>query len=177
MEACGPELIWLPIWAGQSHRGSSSALSPLDALPESLLSALRPRAACAAVPYTTFINPATGAPFLTGGPYDVINLGTAAAPNLFQAAFAERDYAAPFTENEWSYRITVKATNKDNVDFRHLYQVQLFVNNGGGSNGFSYDVPATSKNLGGTWTRQISNTMVNEFKATTQDLNGGVRWR
>ena len=36
--------------------------------------------------------------------------------------------------------------------------------------GFSYDVPATSKNLGGTWTRQISNTFVNEFKATTQDL-------
>ena len=105
-----------------------------------------PVAGCGA--YSTFINPATGAPFLTGGPYDVINLGTAAAPNLFQSAFAERDYSAPFTGNEWSYRITVKATSKDNVDFRHLYQKQLFVNNGGGSNGFSYDVPATSKNLG-----------------------------
>jgi hypothetical protein len=128
-----------------------------------------PAAGCGS--YTTFINPATSAPFLTGGPYDVINLGSAASPNLFQAAFAERDYSAPFTENEWSYRITVKATNKDNVDFRHLNQKQLFVNNGGGSNGFSYDVPATSKNLGGTWTRQISNALVNEFKATTQDLN------
>jgi outer membrane receptor protein involved in Fe transport len=121
--------------------------------------------------YTTFVNPATGAPFLTGGPYDVINLGTNAVPNLFQAAFAERDYAAPFTENAWSTRFTVRPTQKDNVDFRYLNQVQLFVNNGGGSNGFSYDVPATSKNLGGTWTRQISNSMVNEFKATTQDLN------
>ncbi len=127
-----------------------------------------PVAGCGA--YTTFINPATGAAFLTGGPFDVFNLGTAAAPNLFQAAFAERDYAAPFTENEWSTRFTVKPTNKDNVDFRYLKQVQLFVNNGGSSNGFSYDVPATSKNLGGTWTRQISNTFVNEFKATTQDL-------
>jgi len=127
-----------------------------------------PAAGCGT--YTTLINPSTGAPFLTGGPYDVINLGTATAPNLFQAAFAERDYSAPFTENEWSYRITVKATSKDNVDFRHLFQKQLFVNNGGGSNGFTYDVPATSKNLGGTWTRQISNALVNEFKATTQDL-------
>jgi hypothetical protein len=129
-----------------------------------------PTGACASVVYTTFINPTTGAPYLTGGPYDVINLGTAAAPNLFQAGFAERDYSAPFDENEWSYRISVKATSKDNIDFRHLYQKQLFVNNGGSSNGFSYDVPATSKNLGGTWTRQISNAMVNEVKITTQDL-------
>jgi outer membrane receptor protein involved in Fe transport len=127
-----------------------------------------PVAGCGA--YTTFINPATGAPFLTGGPFDVMNLGTAAAPSLFQAAFAERDYTAPFTENEWSMRFTVRPTQKDNVDFRFLKQVQLFVNNGGSSNGFSYDVPATSKNLGGTWTRQISNALVNEFKATTQDL-------
>ncbi len=131
--------------------------------------ATTPAAGCGV--YTTFINPATGAAFLTGGPFDVINLGTTAVPNLFQAAFAERDYSAPFTENAWSYRITVKPTNKDNIDFRQLNQVQLFVNNGGGSNGFSYDVPATSKNLGGTWTHQVSNAMVNEFKATTQDLN------
>ncbi len=128
-----------------------------------------PAAGCGT--YTAFINPATGAPFLTGGPYDVINLGSAAAPNLFQAAFAERDYSAPFTENEYSMRFTVRATNRDNIDFRYLNQKQLFVNNGGGSNGFTYDVPATSKNLGGTWTRQISNAFVNEFKATTQDLN------
>ncbi len=127
--------------------------------------------ACAAVTYTAFINPATGAPFLTGGPYDVYNLGgTTAAPTLYQAAFPERDISQPFTSNEWSYRFTVKATNKDNIDFRHLKQVQLFANNGASSNGFTYDVPATSKNLGGTWTRQFSNSLVNEFKATTQDL-------
>lgn len=128
-----------------------------------------PAAGCGT--YTALINPATGAPFLTGGPFDVINLGTAAAPNLFQAAFAERDFSAPFTENEYSMRFTVRATSKDNIDFRYLNQKQLFANTGGQSNGFVYDVPATSKNLGGTWTRQISNAFVNEFKATTQDLN------
>ena len=121
--------------------------------------------------YTTFINPSTGAPFLAGGPFDVFNFGTAAAPQLFQAAFAERDIAEPFTENQWSVRFTVKPTNKDNIDFRYLKQNQIFVNNGAGSNGFTYDVPSTSKNLGGTWTRQFTNTLVNEFKFTTQDLN------
>jgi outer membrane receptor protein involved in Fe transport len=120
--------------------------------------------------YTTYINPSTGAPFITGGPFDVFNFGTAAAPQLFQAAFAQRTIAEPYTENEWSTRFTVRPTSKDNVDFRYLKQVQLFPNTGAGSNGFTYDVPATSKNLGGTWTRQITNSFVNEFKATTQDL-------
>jgi outer membrane receptor protein involved in Fe transport len=121
--------------------------------------------------YTTYINPSTGAPFITGGPFDVFNFGTAAAPQLFQAAFAQRTIAEPYTENEWSTRFTVRPTSKDNVDFRYLKQVQLFPNTGAGSNGFVYDVPATSKNLGGTWTRQVGNSFVNEFKATTQDLS------
>jgi hypothetical protein len=121
--------------------------------------------------YTTYINPSTNAPFITGGPFDVFNFGSATAPQLFQAAFAERTIAEPFTENEWSTRFTVRPNNKDNIDFRYLKQNQLFANTGAGSNGFTYDVPATSQNLGGTWTRQISSKMVNEFKFTTQDLN------
>ncbi|MDX6497134.1 MAG: hypothetical protein QOG23_394 [Blastocatellia bacterium] len=121
--------------------------------------------------YTTYINPSTGAPFLTRGAFDVFNFGTAAAPQLFQTAFAQRTIAEPYTENEWSTRFTVRPTSKDNVDFRYLKQVQFFPNTGAGSNGFVYDVPATSKNLGGTWSRQITNSIVNEFKATTQDLN------
>jgi len=132
---------------------------------------------------TIFVNPTTNAvsatpqagfqgPFLgrlgsSSGPYDVINLGG----NLFQAAFAERDIPQPFTSNEWSARITVRPTKKDTVDFRYLKQRQVFANNGANSGGFTYDVPAVSKNLGGTWTRQISNSMVNEFKATTQNLD------
>ncbi len=128
---------------------------------------------------TIYVNPTTNAvsstpaagfvgPFLgNGGPYDVINLNG----NLFQAAFAERDIQEPYTENEWSTRFTVKVTEKDNIDFRYLKQRQVFVNNGAATNGFTYDVPSVSKNLGGTWTRQISNSMVNEFKATTQNLD------
>jgi hypothetical protein len=121
--------------------------------------------------YTAYINPTTGQPFLAGGPYDVFNFGTAAVPRLFQAAQAERDIPEPFTANEWSGRVSVKATDKDNLDVRYLKQNQLFANNGAGSGGFTYDVPSVSKNLGGTWTRQFSNSMVNEFKATTQELS------
>jgi outer membrane receptor protein involved in Fe transport len=121
--------------------------------------------------YTTYINPSTGQPFLTGGAFDVFNFGTAAAPQLFQAAFAQRTIAEPYVENEWSTRFTLRPSSKDNVDFRILKQTQLFPNTGAGSNGFTYDVPAVSRNIGGTWTRQITNSFVNEFKATTQDLN------
>jgi len=121
--------------------------------------------------YTTFINPSTGVPFLTGGAFDVFNFGTVLAPQLFQAAFVQRTIAEPYTENEWSTRFTIRPTSKDNIDFRILKQLQLFPNTGAGSNGFTYDVPARSKNLGGTWTRQITNSFVNEFKATTQDLS------
>ncbi len=127
---------------------------------------------------TIYVNPTTNAisatpaagfvgPFLGNGAYDVVNIGG----NLFQAAFPQRTITEPFTENEWSTRFTVKATNKDNIDFRYLKQTQIFANNGAGSAGFTYDVPATSKNLGGTWTRQFSNSFVNEAKFTTQDLN------
>jgi len=137
--------------------------------PRQITAGSTPPAGCGT--YTAYVNPATGAAFLTGGAYDVFNLGTPTAPLLFQAAFAQRTVPIPFTQNEWSYRITVKATNKDNIDFRHLYQAAVNTNNGIQSNGFTYDVPATSKNLGGTWTRQISNALVNEFKATTQNLN------
>ena len=91
--------------------------------------------------------------------------------SLFQAAFAQRTIAEPYVENEWSTRFTLRPSSKDNVDFRILKQVQFFPNTGAGSNGFVYDVPATSRNIGGTWTRQITNSFVNEFKATTQDLN------
>ncbi len=144
-------------------------LAATGTCPKAIAVGATPAAGCGT--YTTFINPSTGQPFLTGGPWDVINFGTAGAPVLFQAAVPQRTIPEPFTENEWSTRFTVRPTSKDTGDFRYLKQSQIFPNTGAGSNGFTYDVPATSKNLGGTWTRQFTNTFVNEFKFTTQDLN------
>jgi outer membrane receptor protein involved in Fe transport len=132
---------------------------------------------------TVFINPtltgnarlsATPAPgfqgpFLIGGPYDVVNLGG----NLFQAAQAERDFPTPFTETNYSLRFDFKPTDRDNVTVRLLNQRQTFVNSvvgNAGVNGFNGDVPATSRNFGGTWTRTLSNAMVNEFRAFYQRI-------
>jgi outer membrane receptor protein involved in Fe transport len=122
--------------------------------------------------YTAYINPATGAPFLAGGPFDVINLGTAAAPNLFQLAQYERTVPTGYTETYYSYRFDVKASDKDNVTFRFLNQKSAAQNSIGTiSSGFNGDIPAGSRNIGGNWTRQLNNTMVNEFRASYQKIN------
>jgi outer membrane receptor protein involved in Fe transport len=148
---------------------SALNLSATGSCPKAIAVGTTPPAGCGT--YTAYVNPATGQPFLTGGPYDALNFGTIASPNLFQGAQYSRDIPEPFTEDEWSMRFDVKASKKDNIDFRYLYQNQNFVNAEGTANGFSDDVPAVSKNLGGTWTRQISNNKVNEFKITYQALN------
>jgi len=129
---------------------------------------------------TVFINPTLPAatrvsatrrpgdqgPFTIGGPFDVVNLGG----TLFQAANPQRIVSEPFTENYWDFRFDVKPNNKDSVTFRFLKQKQLFVNTLASSNGFDGDLPATSRNFGGNWTRQISSSMVNEFRATNQRI-------
>lgn len=130
---------------------------------------------------TVFINPALPAatrisntfrpgdqgPFQIGGPFDVINLnGT-----LFQAANPQRNVSIPFTENYWDFRFDVKPTNKDSITVRNLHQTQIFGNNLASVNGFSGDLPAGSRNFGGNWTRQLSNAMVNEFRAYYQKIN------
>jgi hypothetical protein len=136
----------------------------------SLVIGSTPSAACATIPYTTFINPATGQPFLTRGAFDVINLNG----NLFQAANPQRDTPTPFTENYWDFRFDVKPNNKDSITFRYLHQRQIFTNalatTATLANGYNGDLPAGSKNFGGSWTRQLSNSMVNEFKAYYQKI-------
>jgi outer membrane receptor protein involved in Fe transport len=88
----------------------------------------------------------------------------------FQVAQPEYNIAVPFTENDYSARFDIKASNKDNITFRYLHQSQNFVNALAQSNGFSGDVPAGSKNLGGNWTHQLSSSMVSEFKAYYQRI-------
>jgi outer membrane receptor protein involved in Fe transport len=112
----------------------------------------------------------TFGPFLTGGPYDVINLGTAAAPRLFQAAQYERTVSEPFQEDNYSVKFDARPTDRDNISVRYLNQKQNFVNNLASANGFTGDIPATSKNFGGSWTRNIGNSVVNEARATYQKI-------
>jgi len=90
---------------------------------------------------------------------------------FFAAAFPEREFAAPFTQNEFTLRGDWNVTSRDNVTVRYLWQDSVNTNSLGGSNGFTGDVPARSKNLSGFYTRQISSRIVNNFQATFQRLS------
>ncbi|HST52960.1 MAG TPA: carboxypeptidase regulatory-like domain-containing protein [Pyrinomonadaceae bacterium] len=148
---------------------SAFNLNAPSGCPRAIAVGATPPSGCGA--YTAFVNPTTGQPFLTGGPFDVLNFGSNTAPTLFQAAQYERTAASSFTENYWSMRFDVKASNKDNVSFRYLNQRSVSTHGVGTfSTGFLGDVPASSKNLGGDWTRTITNRMVNEFRASYQKI-------
>jgi outer membrane receptor protein involved in Fe transport len=122
-------------------------------------------AACAGVAYTAFVNPATGQPFITGGAFDVFNFGTAAAPVLFQFAQPQRTAPVGYTENYYSYRFDARPTNKDTINYHFLNQKGVSQNGIGTiSAGITGDIPASSRNVGGNWVRQISNRFVNEFR-------------
>ncbi|HEY6121053.1 MAG TPA: carboxypeptidase regulatory-like domain-containing protein [Pyrinomonadaceae bacterium] len=146
-------------------------LAPPAGCPRTIAATAAPPAGCGT--YTAFVNPTTGQPFLTGGPFDVVNIGTAAVPHLFQAAQFQRNFSTPFNETDYNLKFDVRATNKDSVTVRYLKQSQNFINQlvgASSANGFQGDVIASSTNFGGSWTRQLSNSMVNEFRATYQRI-------
>jgi len=121
--------------------------------------------------YTTPTNPATGQPFLTGGPYDVLNFGTAAAPLLFQAANYQRTLPIDYKEDYWSFRFDVRASSKDNVSFRYLKQSSASKNaNGSIASGFVGDLPAGSENYGGNWSRAFTNSTLNDLRINYQKI-------
>ena len=135
----------------------------------------RALAVTAAVPggcgtYTTFINPTTGQPFLTGGPFDTINLGTAAAPQLFQTAQYQRTRPIGFDEDYYTIRFDLRVTDKDNITLRHIRQESASQNALGSiASGFTGDLPANSKHYHATWTHTFS-SLVNEVRANYQRI-------
>lgn len=144
-------------------------LSAATGCPRAIAVGSTPPAGCGT--YTAYVNPATGQPFLTGGAYDTLNFGTAAAPNLFQAAQYERTRPTDYTETYWSLRFDVRPTNKDNVNFRYLKQSSVSKNGLGTiSSGFTGDIPAGSTNYGGTWARQFTNSTLNELRINYQRI-------
>ena len=89
---------------------------------------------------------------------------------LYLAAFPEREFPLPFDQNDYTARGDVNLTSRDNISFLYLYQSSVAGNNLGGSNGFTGDVPATSKKIRGGYNRSISSTISNVFDATFQRL-------
>jgi len=88
----------------------------------------------------------------------------------FQVAQPEFNIRLPFSETDYSFRFDIKASQKDNVTFRYQYQKEDFVNSLVQTNGFAGDIPASSKNYGGIWTRNISNSIVSEARIFYQRI-------
>jgi len=143
-------------------------LTPPTGCPRALNVSATVPAGCGA--YTTFINPSTGQPFLTGGPFDTINLGTTAAPQLFQAAQYQRTRPVGFNEDYYTLRLDLRVTDNDNITLRHIRQESASQNALGSiASGFNGDIPANSKHYHATWTRTF-NALVNEFRANYQRI-------
>lgn len=90
---------------------------------------------------------------------------------FFAAAFPEREFSVPFDQDEFTIRGDWNITPKDNVSATYLWQDGATGNGLGGSSGFTGDIPFTSKNLSGFYTRQLSSTIVNNFQGTFQQLS------
>lgn len=103
----------------------------------------------------------------TDRPRDTVNIGG----QIFQAAFPQRLFATPVNAPEFSIRVDANATKKDTFLVRYLYQKSDNVNQLGGVRGFTGNIPTNTKNLSGTYNRQISTRAVNEFRATYQKLD------
>ncbi len=105
-----------------------------------------------------------------GGPFDTLNLGTLAAPQLFQAAQYQRTRPVGFNEDYYTIRLDLRVTEKDNITLRHIRQESASQNSVGSiASGFTGDIPANSKHYHAAWTRTFS-SLVNEFRANYQRI-------
>ncbi len=84
----------------------------------------------------------------------------------------ERLFPTPYTQNEWSVRGDMKVTSRDNFYVRYYKQNGVTKNSTQVSStaGEFGDVGFDTKNLGGSYFRQISSRAVNEFRATRTNL-------
>ncbi|HEX8355469.1 MAG TPA: hypothetical protein VF611_21355, partial [Pyrinomonadaceae bacterium] len=104
-----------------------------------------------------------------------VRAGTSPVPvtlggQTFQVAQTEFDIATPFDETDYSIRTDFRPSSKDNVSIRYEYQKQNYINTLVQTNGFTGDLPAGSKNFGGTWTRTLTSSMVSELRAFYQTI-------
>src|SRR5882672_6967007 len=103
-------------------------------------------------------------------PKDFTLACTGANALLIPAAFVSWDIPLPFDQKEYGLRGDFNPTNKDSFNVKYRYQQSPETNALAESNGFVGDVPFASRNLNGTWTRQFSSHLTNEFKAAWQRL-------
>ncbi len=138
--------------------------NPASGCPRAIASGTTPPAGCSGY--------ANLGPFLINGPYDVLNFGTATAPLLFQGAQYQRNQPTAYTENYYSLRFDIKPSKRDDITLRYLKQTSASQNSlASAASGFNGNIPAGSKNMGASWIRQLSNTMVNDFHSSYNKIN------
>ena len=79
-------------------------------------------------------------------------------------AAVQRQLARPNNQNEYTVRGDARITDKDNVWGRFFWQKAPAINGGLGVSGWTYDNPFRSEQVGGGWTRSITNRSLNEFR-------------
>lgn len=91
---------------------------------------------------------------------ETVNIGG----QIFRVAYPQRDFATPFTQHEFSARGDVRINDNHSFWYRQLYQTVDNKHALGNSAGFTGDIPASSNIGSATFTSQLSNTSVNEFR-------------
>jgi carboxypeptidase family protein/TonB-dependent receptor-like protein len=108
---------------------------------------------------------------------DFIDFSNGATTQRVEGFLIERLAPFNFKQTDYSVRFDVKASNKDSLNFRYIFQDGNQQNDLIATNGFTGDLIFGTKNLGGSWTRQISSHMVNEFRTVRTrlavDFGGG----
>jgi outer membrane receptor protein involved in Fe transport len=96
---------------------------------------------------------------------------TGANAVVVPTAFAEYPLPLPYDQKEYGLRGDFNVTSRDSFNVKYRYQQSPETGNVGQSNGFGGDVPFSSRNLNGAYTRQIGSRGVNEFRAAFQKLS------
>ncbi|PYP88683.1 MAG: hypothetical protein DMF61_05740 [Blastocatellia bacterium AA13] len=127
----------------------------------------------AIVNFSAFAIPFGGVTERTDKPRDAtVNIGG----RNFRVAYPQRSFGVNNNENEFSIRGDFKPNTKDTFWYRHLYQRDTNDNAiptimANPSNGFFGSIPSNSTYGTASWTRQISNSAVNEFRFTFNKLS------
>jgi outer membrane receptor protein involved in Fe transport len=95
---------------------------------------------------------------------------TGANAVVVPVALSEYDLPLPFDQKEYGLRGDFNPTSKDAFNAKYRFQKSPETGFNSQSNGFIGDIPFTSKNLNGSYTRQLGSSMSNEFRAAWQKL-------
>jgi outer membrane receptor protein involved in Fe transport len=88
----------------------------------------------------------------------------------YATAYPQRVVGEPFSEPEFGVRGDFKINDKNSIWYRQLYQKANNTNSLAGSAGFTGNIPASGRLGTASFTTQISNTAVNEFRFTSTRL-------